>query len=762
MTLPFRRAVVLTLALALTSCAGEADLRKLAEDVSKTPTTETTLKARADRLERVLEWAREGLPGAVKVEDTLGLRAQALFEQNRGAETCAAIDAAVLALRDAADGKLMLATPTGAEGVHPRLFLTAGELPGLREKAKTTHREILASLEKMLDGELRGYEPMTPGKAAGQVDLDPLRGHGSIPGIVAFSALITQDPKRIALAKKWLLAECAIERWGTAKGGEDDGHEHDLVAGHALAGVALAYDWLYDVLTPAERTRVRNKLANQAAVMYAAASVRMKKSRGWQDSLFQNHNWVNNAGLGLAGWALEGEFAEAPEWAAQAEANARRVLEAWAGVTDGSNHEGYQYWSYGTEALLMTLDQMKRRGSGDPFAGSAWLRAAAAWRLAGTMPRTGDHLGVGDCIRQEIHSAPAVLRKLAAEYRQGFAQELASEVAAHMNATRRGGQAPFEFLWYDAGLAPEPLEKQALSAYFPDQGLVTARSAWAPGATFFSFKCGAPGGRTQFDHARGEAPDVTYCDMGHDHADQNSFTFYARESYLLDDGLYEKPKSTANHNTVLVDGKGQLGEGRAWFSPPDMEFLTADRTGKILFFKDSTTHVETAGEASRCYDPALGLKRFTRRALYLRPDVVLLVDDLEADKPRKFDYVLRRYDAGFDIDGGWITSKAKGQKSGVGILVLEPARGAFASETFESDIGRGQGDLHGIKLSAKTPAAKGRFVTLVCPLGAGDAKPRAEMSASGSGISVTVTAAGKTWTCRIPAEADKGSEVEVK
>ena len=157
--------------------------------------------------------------------------------------------------------------------------------------------------------------------------------------------------------------------------------------------------------------------------MHAAASVRLKESSWWQSTFFQNHNWVNNAGLGLTGWALEGEFTEAADWTAQSESNARAVLAAWSGVTDGSDHEGYQYWSYGLGYLLLTLDQMKRRGTSDPFADSPWLRAAAAWRLHGTMPRMGDHLGVGDCIRQEIHLAPRGVE----ETRRGVSSGLGEE-----------------------------------------------------------------------------------------------------------------------------------------------------------------------------------------------------------------------------------------------------------------------------------------------------------------------------------------------
>ena len=151
-------------------------MRKLADEVAEDPTTEATLKARAARLGTILDWARDGLPGSVKVEDTFVLRARAFHERAKTPEACRQIDGAILALRDLTDGRLLLATPTGKESSHPRLFLTAAELPALRVKAKGTGREIFASLEKALDGELRTYEPMTPGEAAKAVDLDPLRG----------------------------------------------------------------------------------------------------------------------------------------------------------------------------------------------------------------------------------------------------------------------------------------------------------------------------------------------------------------------------------------------------------------------------------------------------------------------------------------------------------------------------------------------------------------------------------------------------------
>ena len=47
-------------------------------------------------------------------------------------------------------------------------------------------------------------------------------------------------------------------------------------------------------------------------------------------------------------------------------------------------------------------------------------------------------------------------------------------------------------------------------------------------------------------------------------------------------------------------------------------------------------------------------------------------------------------------------------------------------------------------------------------LDAGDARPRSEISAEGAGLVVTVTAAGRTWKCQIPADPAKESVVSVK
>jgi hypothetical protein len=337
-----------------------------------------------------------------------------------------------------------------------------------------------------------------------------------------------------------------------------------------------------------------------------------------------------------------------------------------------------------------------------------------------------------------------------AEYHDGIAEQLARDLTdLGDKKLRYAHMASWEFLWFDPAIAPRKLETLPLAAHFSDQGLVTARSDWGPDATFFSFKCGAPGGRSQFDHARAEYPHVTYLDVGHDHPDQNSFTLYGRGTYWLDDAGYDKPKLTANHNTVLVDGVGQIGEGKTWFSPPDFTLLTEDRTARIVLYRDTGRYVEAVGEAARCYPASLGLKKFTRRALLLRPDLVLVHDELAADGPRRFDYVLHRYDSGFAVSGEWIVSRADNHRGEIAVLVLAPAAGLWTTETFTTTVRSGTPPLHGIKLHPKSAAANARFVTLLCLLEEGENRPRATLAEDEKGLGVTV-AKQACWTITLP------------
>ena len=67
-------------------------------------------------------------------------------------------------------------------------------------------------------------------------------------------------------AKKYIDAGISYDTWGYTYNKPNV----DLAAGHLLYGMGWAYDLLYNDLTPAERTRIREKLVKQALELTAS------------------------------------------------------------------------------------------------------------------------------------------------------------------------------------------------------------------------------------------------------------------------------------------------------------------------------------------------------------------------------------------------------------------------------------------------------------------------------------------------------------
>ncbi len=180
---------------------------------------------------------------------------------------------------------------------HPRLLFTAEEIPLLRERAQTTHREIWAPIETYVNGQV-GSAPPAQAPASGSED--DYRNAGDQIFAFAFACMISGQDDHCDLAKAYLLAYARWNQWG-------DENKRDLGQAHMMLGSALAYDWLYDHLTPEERGIVRGSLALWAQRMYEASvadGYRAEWVNWWPRSYMQNHYYINHAALGLTALAL--------------------------------------------------------------------------------------------------------------------------------------------------------------------------------------------------------------------------------------------------------------------------------------------------------------------------------------------------------------------------------------------------------------------------------------------------------------------------
>ena len=371
----------------------------------------------------------------------------------------------------------------------------------------------------------------------------------------AICYLITHDEKYLKAAKDWILTAIDYPLWG----------EHDLSKSRLLHGVSIGYDWLYHNFTLDERKRIRERLTLEARYWFLA-SLDLGEKYGleytwWYRSYLQNHLWIAACSLGVAGFALYGEVPDADIWINQANNIFKKILSSLG--EDGAYHEGIHYWSYGLECLLQYLD-LARQLLGEDLFNDTWLKNTAYYRLYnmlprdmwGNAPRLQNCLDFADCNRRDSKGSEHILRKLAKEYNNSYAQWLANEI----DTSNTGILDSYwlNLLWCDPSIPALPPNNLPTFKHFENLGQVVIRS-WENDGILFSIKCGPPPGHKglmMFDYDPG---------LSHVHPDVNHFVLAAYGEWLVIDDGYADKKLTSNHNTILINGHGQLGEGDQWF-----------------------------------------------------------------------------------------------------------------------------------------------------------------------------------------------------
>jgi hypothetical protein len=501
--------------------------------------------------------------------------------------------------------------------LHPRLFADDATFDALKAAIASTHAAIWKPVRDRADALVGSGPP------AYHEDADPemlwQREVGNAMPYIAMAYRLTGSRTYLDSAAKWAQASCGYAHWG---GPAYDGN--DLAAGHQLLGLALVYDWLFRDLDPQTRETIAVTLAERGAVMFRAA----QSGRGWRESYLQNHLWVNVCGLAAAAFAIEDRpgLAQTPAaWTALCLDKFRRT-EAALG-SDGASHEGVGYWSYGVEYLLKYWDMAGPLLDVRPS--SPWWRETAAYRLYLGLPRrswtkTNTIVDIADCPRYDWYGPDHLLRRLAAINGDAQAQWLAAELAtAGFVATSAGW---LNLLWWKPEQEAAPPDTLPTLRHFRDLGIVSARSDWSGGESLVIFKCGPPlgqEGQPKFSYDTGS---------GHVHPDVNHVLVFGAGEWLLRDEGYAW-KQTSHHNTLLVDGFGQLGEDVQWFRGVD--YIKANAEPSILSAASTADLDSIVADGTAAY--AGRVKRFIRRVCFLKPSVLIVVDEVEADNPKNLE-----------------------------------------------------------------------------------------------------------------------------
>lgn len=520
-------------------------------------------------------------------------------------------------------------------GVHPRVYLTDKELAELRERSRTTHREMWQQVLSQVRA-LASDPPPPPAEAR--------RQQNDVAIAIAEAAFVYKiegDKKYLNAARKYMDAAVTYDIWGYASNKPNV----DLAAGHLLYGLGWGYDLLYHDLTETERTRYREKLIKQARLLFDY----FKPKSGKTYSYSQNHTFIPIAGLGVAAYALYDETPEAPEWAKLARAIFDRTLTTYS--QDGYYYEGFEYWIFATPWLIHYLDA-HAHATGEDLYDRPGFRQMHEY-VAHSMLPGGDYIfDFGDVFEGALTRAHQgaeyprthpgghfntnynLLFRIAQRFQSGEAQGVADWL-------KRSGQVNAEdfwsLVWYDARLKPVPIERQQTWHYFADHDVFYWRSDWTKDATAFAFKCGPPEGH-HTEAMLKQFPDWRLS-SGHAHPDANSFIIFARGQYLTGDTGYAGVPMTEHHNTLLVNGKGQGKEGDGHDAFAEMSYSGMNGT-RIVDFKVEPAQVIVRGDAAAAYLPALGLKKFVREFAYKPADGFTVTDEIETAEPANLTWLL--------------------------------------------------------------------------------------------------------------------------
>jgi hypothetical protein len=517
-------------------------------------------------------------------------------------------------------------------GQHPRVFFTNTELDALRKRAHSTH----AALWARALGTVRALQVAPPAPPA-----ETRRAQNEVAlGIAeaAFAYRIEGDKKYLDAARRYMDAAVGYTIWGYASNKPNV----DLAAGHLLYGMGMGYDLLYADLTEAERKRYRDTIASHARLLFDYFQPRPGRTCAYS----QNHVFIPIAGLGIAAYAVYDEVSDAPRWAALARAIFDRTLATYS--PDGYYYEGFEYWIFSTPWIVHYLDAHKH-STGEDLFDQPGLKAAHLYAAHSLLPGGQSVFDFGDVFegpltraRQEpeysrthpggkFHTNYNLLFDLAARFHDPEIQGVARwmESLGHVNA-----EEWWSLVWYDDKLAAAPIQRIPAWHYFADHEVAYWRTGWGADAAALAFKCGPPEGH----HTAQLLPQFPdwHLSSGHSHPDANSFILFAKGEYLTGDSGYSGVPRTDQHNTLLVDGRGQGNDGRQQHDPWDGFAYSRLNTVRITGVKATADSFEVEGEASGAYDPALGLERFTRHLRFTAADGVTIADDIRSGPAHVF------------------------------------------------------------------------------------------------------------------------------
>ncbi len=499
---------------------------------------------------------------------------------------------------------------------HPRLFVRPENLGQLRKLAKgqmkTQYDRLVRECERLLKNPPSTKEPpkypkdMVRGSEAWRkvwwgnrtYTIRALNGAATL----AFTRLLGGQEKYGAEAKRILL-ECA--KWDP-KG--STGYRYNDEAGMPYAYYfSRAYTFVNDLLSEEEKKICRDVMKVRGDEMYRHLCPRHL----WRPyGSHANRAWHF---LGEVGIAFLGEVKEAEDWIWFAMNVFYNVYPAWCD-DDGGWHEGISYGHSYLGRFTWWADVMREAMGIDAYDKPFFSKAG--YHTMYLMPPGKKGGGFGDgAWRRSASRNVSLMSQFAAQAGNGHWQWYVEE----MGRTREVGG----YIGFIRGTLPKVKPKK------PDD-LPSSRLFRGTGQAYLNSDLTNAGKSVQVVFK--SSPFGT---QSHGNEANNSFVLWAYGKQLLVRSGHYDSYGSAHHsnwvwstrsvNNITVNGRGQRKR-------------TAQAQGKIVAFKTTPSMDIVVGEAGTAYEPQL--ERFTRAIVFVKPEVVIVYDRLEAKESSTFEYWL--------------------------------------------------------------------------------------------------------------------------
>ena len=528
------------------------------------------------------------------------------------------------------------------EPTHPMLYFSFKDVHALRIKSETSANHIFKNIEFAVSEMKADKFSYLPPKDVEIFKSAWNEKYGNNLGILAMYCVVRpEDSLALEIALEYMERLANFSSWEVSAAANDE-----MPISHTLVGFATAFDFLYNHLTMQQREKYFKRIRRTTLRNFE----RFKRAP-WGQQHLQNHVLNNCVGILTAALVVRVHDPRANLWVELITKHLNISMNLLTLIVDGSLDEGVPYSTYTSRSLTMFAFFAKRHLGLDYYS-NKWFRQYFWYIYETVLPGFMETVGIADSNPNWFYGPESQLVFIDTfVMRNGYGNWLAARIrenrqhSGYLKQTfgQRWTTCHTDFLWFDADIpekAPDNANESEIFL-FSDWGVVTYGAHAALGSTFLSFKSGYLHGRA-LNHA------LNYhmfdsiingwdsLNPGHEHPDQNSFTFWPRGQPFISEGYYGSKFSFKNNVLMFAPSakakcflpyEGQIGECYKWLDWYNPE--ASEMHGEIVASYNQDGYVFISGEAVDAYSNKLKLKSVYRALLLITPDVLLVVDHVE-------------------------------------------------------------------------------------------------------------------------------------